>query len=35
VPAFLRGLTPFIERRLRLRIIERLADIKEILEASP
>ncbi len=35
VPAFLRGLTPFIERRLRLRIIERLADIKEILETSP
>jgi uncharacterized protein YndB with AHSA1/START domain len=33
--AFLRWLWPFIERRLRLRIVERLADIKAILEASP
>lgn len=31
---FLRWLTPVIERRLRLRIMERLADIKALLEAS-
>lgn len=32
---FQRSLTPFIERRMHLRIMERLVDIKEILEASP
>jgi uncharacterized protein YndB with AHSA1/START domain len=33
--ALLRWLSPFIERRMRPRLIERLADIKAILEASP
>lgn len=33
--ALLRWLSPFIERRMRPRIIERLDDIKAILEASP
>jgi hypothetical protein len=31
----LRWLSPRIERRMRPRILERLADIKDILEASP
>jgi hypothetical protein len=33
--ALLRWLSPFIERRMRPRLVERLADIKAILEASP
>jgi hypothetical protein len=32
---FLRWLSPLIERRMRPRLMERLADIKAILEASP
>ena len=33
--ALVRWLSPFIERRMRPRLIERLADIKTILEAAP
>lgn len=33
--ALLRWLSPFIEGRMRPRLMERLGDIKEILEAEP